>query len=68
MSLRIVDFSTPLEMTIGTTSFKIPTKKLDVCVLFIIQIRGLVNLMQSPTNMCLLGILVERRGISVMIQ
>jgi hypothetical protein len=33
MSLRAVDFSTPIEMLTGTTSFKLPFKKFGVCVL-----------------------------------
>jgi hypothetical protein len=33
MSLRAVDFNTPIEMLTGTTSFKVPPKKLRCVVL-----------------------------------
>jgi hypothetical protein len=45
MSLRAVDFSTPIEMLTGTTSFKLPFKKFGVCALCITQVWVLVNLM-----------------------
>jgi hypothetical protein len=57
MPLRVVDFSTPIDMLTGIISFKVSLNKFE-CVLCIIQVQVLVNLMQSSTNMGRIWIVV----------
>ena len=66
MPLRAVDFSTPLECSRGPPHSRYLPRSLVVCALFITQVQVLANLMRRPTNVCLLGTPVGKRGIDVM--
>jgi hypothetical protein len=43
-------FGIPLEMPMDTTSFKVLSKSLVLCILFITQAQTSISLMQSPTS------------------